>query len=111
MGWEVALGTAGLAALVWKFVDFLRLLSHFATEKSAVITQLTAWGGGIVAVELFAHSDFGKNVTIGTTTLDKYSGMTLLIIGLMASSIASAAVDYKQARDTTDSAAKPPLLK
>lgn len=111
MGPEIVLGFVGLLALVWKFIDFLRALANFATQKSAVVTQVTAWVGGVVGVMLFAHSNFGTTVTVGDMTLDKYDGTSLLILGLMISSAASAAVDYKQARDNNDDASKPPLIK
>lgn len=111
MGAEIAFGYVGLVALVWKFVDFLRLLANFATQKSAVITQITAWVGGIIGVFLYASTGFAANTKIGDTMLDKYNGTSLIVIGLMIASTASALVDFKQARDATDSAAKPRLLK
>lgn len=111
MGPELLLGFAGLLALVAKVTDFFRLLSNFVTEKSAVATQTLSWIGGVVAVMLFAHSDFGASVTIGDQPLNLLNGASLVIVGLMVSSAASLAVDFKQARDSTDSAAKPKLLK
>jgi hypothetical protein len=104
-------GFVGLTALILKAVDFLRLLANLVTNKSAVITQLLAWIGGIGAVVLFAATDFGDSVNVAGTTLDKVSGVTLVLLGIMLSSAASVLVDFKQSIDSTDSAAKPPLLK
>ncbi len=45
-----------LATLVWQVIDFLRELTNLPTQKSAVLTQLAAWIGGVVVVLLAAHS-------------------------------------------------------
>lgn len=111
MGPEIVLGFAGLLALVAKVTDFFRLVANFATQKSAVLTQALAWAGGIVATALFSHSDFGSTVTVGNMTLDKMSGATIVLVGMSISSAASLVIDYKQAKDQTDSAVKPPLTK
>lgn len=104
-------GFVGLIALILKSVDFVRLFANIKTNVSAVITQVLAWIGGVVAVVLFSSSDFGNSVNAAGTTLDKVSGATLVLIGIMLSSAASVVVDFKQSIDATDSAAKPPLLK
>jgi hypothetical protein len=104
-------GFVGLVALILKAVDFLRLLANIGPNKSAVITQLLAWIGGIGAVVLFAATDFGNSVNAAGTTLDKVSGPTLVLLGIMLSSAASVVVDFKQSFDSTDSSVKPPLLK
>lgn len=111
MGPELVLGFVGLLALVAKVTDFFRLVANFATQKSAVLTQSLAFAGGIVAVELFAHTDFADTVTVGGRMLGTLNGWTLVLIGLMVSSAASLVIDYKQAKDQTDSAVKPPLTK
>lgn len=108
---ELLLGAVGLAALTAKVVDFFRLLANLSTHVSATLTQILAWVGGIVATALYANSDFGESVAVGANTLDKLSGPTLVIIGMMAASAASLLVDVKQAIDGADTAAKPPLLK
>lgn len=110
MGPELILGTLGLAALTKKIVDFLRMTTNIATQVSGVLTQLTAWVGGVVATSIYAHSDFAHNVLIGSQTLEKFNGMTLTIIGLMAGSAGSLIHDIQQAIDSTDSAIKPPLV-
>lgn len=104
-------GLIGLTALILKAVDFFRLLANAGTNKSAIVTQLLAWAGGIGAVFLFAATDFGDSVNAAGVTLDEASGATLVLLGIMLSSAASVVVDFKQSIDSTDSAAKPPLLK
>lgn len=111
MGPMLIAGTVGLAATVAKIIDFFRLLSNFATQKSAVITQLGAFAAGIIGVELYAHSDYASGIVLGDIPLSTANGASLVLIGLAVSSFASLAVDFKQAIDHTDSAAKPPLIK
>lgn len=104
-------GLIGLTALILKAVDFFRLLANAGTNKSAIVTQILAWAGGIGAVFLFAATDFGDSVSAAGVTLDDASGATLVLLGIMLSSAASVVVDLKQSFDNSDSATKPPLLK
>lgn len=105
-------GIVGMVALVWKVVDFLRLLANLGTQRSAVFTQLAAWVGAVVVVALYAGSDLGNFPVPGTDlVLDQANGWTLVVLGLAIGSTASAAVDVKQAIDNTDNATKPPLLR
>lgn len=104
-------GLIGLTTLVIKAVDFMRLLVNLSTNKSAVLTQLLSWAGGVGAIFLFAATDYAKSVGAAGTTLDNVSGATLVLVGLMMSSSASVVVDFKQSIDNSDTAAKPPILK
>lgn len=104
-------GLAGLTALILKVVDFLRLFINIKTNVSGVLTQFLAWVGGVVSVVVFAATDFGNSVSVSGVTLDKASGATLVIVGVMLGSAASVVVDIKQSIDNSDSASKPPLLK
>lgn len=106
----IIIGSAGLTALVWKFVDFMRLLGSYKTEQSAVTTQILSWLGGIIAMLIYASSDFGSTVTIDGKPLSDFSTISLILVGIMMASTASAAVDVKQAIDSRDTATKPPLL-
>ena len=103
-------GLVGLVALVWKVVDFIRLVANGSQSKSGIVTQLVAWVGGIMAVVLYAASDFASTVSIGDKPLDKLSFVTLVLVGMALGSIASASVDVKQAIDATDSSVKPKLF-
>lgn len=110
-GVVVIAGTAGLAALVLKLTDFLRLVTNLASQRSAVLTQLCAWAAGIGATFLYGASQLGNFVIPGTTlTIVAMNGATKVIVGLSFASVASTVVDLKQSRDNSDSAAKPPLL-
>lgn len=109
---EVAtVGLIGMVALVWKVVDFLRLVANLGTQRSAVVTQLTAWLGAVAVVFLYGASDLGDFHVPGTAlALADVNGWTKLVLGLAVGSTASAAVDVKQAIDRNDNASKPPLV-
>lgn len=104
-------GLVGMLAVVWKVIDFLRLLAHFGRERSAVVTQLLVWLGAIVVVFVYAQSQLGDFTIPGTELLLSDANVwTLIVLALAIGSTASVAVDIKQAVDGSDSAAKPPLL-
>lgn len=100
------------AALIWQVIDFLRELTDVKANKSSIVTQATAWVGGILLVALAAHSAVTAALTF--PGLDQPLGAldfgSTVLVGLMAASFASSLVDTKQAFDNTDSAAKPPLI-
>jgi len=100
------------AALIWKVIDFLRMLANFKNQKSGIITQLTAWVGGVLIVILGAHAEVTKALILpgSTQTLGSLDIASLIILGLLISSFASSLVDVKQAVDSSDSSAVPSLL-
>ena len=104
-------GLVGLSTLGIKFVDFLRQLSNFSTQKSAIVTQLVSWVGMIAAVFLYGESQFGDTVTVAEINLENMDAPTKLLLGLVLGSVASVIVDFKQARDNNDDASRPPLIK
>lgn len=105
----VLAGTVGLAALVWKLTDFLRLVVNLSTERSAVLTQLSAWAAGVGAVWLYGASQFGGSVVVEGLAISAMSGPTKVLVGITIASLGSALVDVKQAVDGSDSSTKPPL--
>ena len=101
-----------LATLVWQVIDFLRELTNWRTNKSAVITQASAWVGGVLIMLIGAHAAVTQHLTFPgmDRPLGSLDGASIILAGLLASSLASSLVDVKQALDTTDSAVKPALL-
>jgi len=100
------------SALVWKVIDFLRMLFNFNAQKSAIVTQVTAWVGGVALVLVAAQGDVTKHLVLpgSDQTLGAMDFVSLILIGLLVSSLASGIVDVKQAIDGTDSASKPPMI-
>lgn len=100
---------ASLAALVWKFLSFLKQLT--GKDYSATVTQALTWVAGIVAVILAAQADVAAGIEVfGTTALGDLDGWSQILAGLMLSSAASVGYDYKKAIDNTDSSSEPKLL-
>jgi hypothetical protein len=104
--------TVVFVALVWKIIDFLRLCTNWKVQKSAVITQLCAWVGGVVVVAIAAQAQVTQGLVLpgSDLPLGKLDWVSWVLLGLLVSSAASSVVDLKQAFDRTDSAAKPPLV-
>lgn len=100
------------AALVWKVIDFFRMLFNIPTQKSAIITQVTAWVGGVILVVIAAHAGVTKALVLpgSDQALGTLDFASQILIGLLISSLASGIVDVKQAIDTTDSSRVVPLI-
>lgn len=94
---------AAFAPIVWKAVDFVKFAR--AKDVNAVITQLVVWVAGIGVGFLARWSDFATG-----TALEHVNVSTVILAGLSIGSVASAAYDFKRARDNTDTAATPTLL-
>jgi len=99
------------AALVWKVIDFLRMLANAKTQKSGIVTQATAWIGGVLLVILAAHASITQALILPGTdqALKGLDIGSLILLGLLISSVASATVDIKQAIDGSDTAVKPTI--
>ena len=100
------------AALIWQVVDFFRELRNLPGSKSGVMTQALSWTAGIVLIALASQAAITADVTLPGITIPvgDYDGWSIVLAGMIASSLASTGVDIKQAIDGNDSAAKPPLL-
>lgn len=99
-----------LTTVLWKVIDLLRLLANLSENRSAVVTQLTSWVGGIVVVVLASHATLFDHFLVNGLTLTQLDGGSQVMLGLGIASLASVGVDLKQAFDNGDSAAKPSLL-
>jgi hypothetical protein len=102
--------SALLVALVFTVINWFRYLS--GRDWNGVITQLCVWGGGVVAVFLFANTDFADASIPGTAiSFAAANGWSLLFIGLTIGSSASVVTEVVKAVDNTRSSAKPKLLR
>ncbi len=104
--------TVVFASLVLQVTDFLRELAHVRTNVSSVVTQAAAWVAGIVLTIIAAHAAVTADLVIpgADAALGTLDGPSQILVGLLVASLGSTIVDVKQALDSTDSAAKPPLL-
>lgn len=97
-----------MVALIWKTVDLIK--SAKAGDINGALTVLLAWAVAVGAVFLYAQTDWADGISIGTTVLSSLNGWSLLAAGLALGSGAGAAVDIKQAIDSSDSNVKPHLI-
>lgn len=99
-----------LTTVLWKVIDFLRLVANFKTNRSAVVTMATAFVGGVFAVVLASHASLFDHFDVNGLTLTQLDVGSQIFLGLGIASLAGVGVDIKAAIDGSDSAAKPPLL-
>jgi hypothetical protein len=99
---------ATLGALVFTFVNALRFA--VARDWSAVVTQLVAWGAGVVGMFMLRAADFAPTVRVGEVPLDRIGTSSTVLLGVAAASLASVLNQLKKAVDRTDSARVPALL-
>lgn len=95
----------GLAALVFSGVNFLKYLS--ARQVKPAITQAVAWGGGILTV-MMANSATG--LPFIDFTPGKLNTWGQVVLGASLGGTASVVREITKALDSSDSAAKPPLI-
>lgn len=104
-----------LATLLWQVIDFLREVSgavkapSTAGRWSSPLLQLCAWVAGVVVVVLASHARLFDAFSVNGLTLTSLDGASQVFLGLCIASLASTGADFKQAFDSNDSAAKPPL--
>lgn len=96
------------AALIWKLTDFVKHCTN--RDRSAIVTQLVAWGIGFAAIVLFAHSSLSTHLVIDGIAVAHAPWADQLLLGVVVGSFGSAGYDLKRAVDGTDSAATPPLV-
>jgi hypothetical protein len=97
-----------LAALVTKLTSFVKYVT--SGEYREVVTQLVAWGAGVLVVVVAGAAEGIQDlVVIGETTLEQLNLAAEILSGLALGSGASLVYDAKKAIDNTDSAVEPPL--
>lgn len=95
----------GLAALVFSGVNFLKYLT--AKQIKPAVTQAVAWGGGIATVMM---ANQAEGLPFIDFTPGKMNGWAQVILGASLGGGASVIREIGKALDSTDSAAKPPLI-
>ena len=108
-----------LAALGLKLTDFVKSVTNWAngkdddTKKRArndLITFLVAWIIGIGAALVLSKTAWGDEITVGKEALASLSLGSLVVFGLVFSTVAGTLYDFKKAIDNKDSAKKDPLI-
>lgn len=97
-----------LGSLVFTFINFLKSCTN--KNWSAATTQGIAWLSGIIAVFLAAQTDWAGGIVFGDRSLAAMNNASLVLVGLMASSLLGVVNEVKKALDNTDSARQPELF-
>lgn len=110
MGFGDSVTIVGLTALIFAVVNFLRFLTNFKKNKSAVLTQALAWIGAILIVAISSHSIITKEMVVFGWRLQDLDLGSVVLAGLMIGSSASVLDKLLGAFDNTRSSAAPPRL-
>lgn len=97
-----------LVALMKKVVDTFKFITN--RNLNALVTQLVTWITGIFLVWLSTSADITETLSIFGTTFGDLNGGSIVLGGMIFSSVASVVYDYQAARDNSDSAATPQLI-
>jgi hypothetical protein len=92
-----------MLALVKKVIDFTKYLTN--RDINGIVTTASAWLAGVVAVVLYAQTDFASQIDIGGS-LAKMNAYSLIAIGLSVGSGAGLAADYLSAKRPSDDPAR-----
>jgi len=106
---DTFVASVAMLALIKKFIDFSKYVT--AKDINGAVTQLFVWAAGVLAVFLYANTDWAETITYGALTLADMNGASLIALGLGLASTASLTTDFIKSRDESDSAAMPPLIK
>jgi hypothetical protein len=106
---DTFVAAAGLLALIKKFVDFSKYVTN--RDWNGALTQIYVWGAGIIAVFLYANTDWAHSIAFGGLTLADMNAGSLVALGLALGSGGSLTTDFIKSRDSSDSAAMPALIK
>ena len=94
--------------LITKVVDFLRYAR--SRDINGVVTQLTTWIGGVLAVLLVAQTTWADGIAVGDRALSVLDIWSQIFAGLTIASGASVVKDFTKSIDNNNSSAIPTLL-
>lgn len=97
-----------LLALVKKIIDLLKYASN--RDVNGVVTTIASWIAGVVAVVLFAATDFADGISVGDTALGVLNMASLVAVGLTIGSGAGVTADWLSAKRPSDDPARLHLL-
>lgn len=97
-----------MAALVLKLIDFAGYAVN--RDTNGVRTQLVAWGAGIIATLIYAHSDWARGFSFGGLSLHQMNTWSQIIVGVQFASVASAGHDLRKVFGNHNTVAVPTLL-
>lgn len=105
-----AVGFLALATTVIKIVSVIKSIGK---DANYVVTQAITWVVGIAVLFLAGQAEVTATLIIPGfgMTLGTMDAASVILAGLVLGSTGAFAYDYKKARDNTDSATEPTLLR
>jgi hypothetical protein len=103
-----ALGAAGLTALVWKVVDFIKFVAN--KDWNAAVTQGLTWLSSVIISFLAREAAALGDFEVFGQPLAELDWAAVLLFALGLGSSASGVYEFKKAIDNTDGARTPSLL-
>lgn len=97
-----------MSTLVKKLVDTAKYATN--GDVNGVVTQIVAWGAGVLVTAIGAHSDFAGTFAIADHTLASLNGWSQALVGVNLASLSGVGWDLLKAIDNTNSAVLPNLL-
>lgn len=98
-----------LGLVVYTLTNLVKYLR--AMDWNGVVTLVSGWVVGTLAVWLVGATVWGSTITVGgSQTLNALSVAEKLLVGLVVVSAGSAFYDLKKSFDNTDSASTPRLV-
>lgn len=98
-------------AMLTLIIAIINLVKYVKTgDTNGVVTTLSVWVAGVIVVLLVGQTDFAEGIVIADQALSTYNTWSLVFIGLTIASMAQFANEIKSAIDSSDSAAKPPMV-
>lgn len=105
---SAALGATLIGALAYTLTNWAKRIR--GGDWNGVVTQLAAWGAGIVAVLLVDAANIADAMPVYGTTLGKLDAAGLVIVGLLLASPFGVIHDVKQALDQHGRSDEPNLV-
>lgn len=97
-----------MAALVLKFIDFLRYAR--AGDINGITTQVIVWLSGVGVLLLVSQTTWADGIEVGDRPLSKLGIWSVVFAGLSISSTASLLKDGLKSVDNANSSKIPTLL-
>jgi len=97
-----------LGSIAYTLVNFIRYVR--VTDWSSVVSQLLAWGAGVCATILVAHTDLAAAFTFGGKNLGQIGWLAQFLVGLAAASSIGVVYQFTKAVDATQNAKVPSIL-
>ena len=97
-----------LLSLVKKVIDLGKYITN--RDMNGIVTTLAGWTAGVLAVVLFAQTNFADGIRIGDTALAALNFASQVAVGLTIGAGAGLAADFVSAKQPSDDPARLKLL-